>query len=252
MLNAKLLLSGVKRTSKVVAPMPLLSIQVAKDLEPICRMASTDCWNNREARERMRNTDETEERATLRVRVGKGKRIVPWRSLQRLRMLLGEECNPRSGARFNANGRQRQYHNGIPALLNERLGDDGEEEEGGGDGKPVQRWSTLVWVYDVCGDSFSLKARAGWNKLRPDYSVCAVRGEAGLLFSLCDIFLVIITLCKFGMRGLWTEHTILCQAIRFPISHWTRTVSLHQPQHRDRRIRKLNLCYYGTTFLIKW
>jgi len=58
MLNEKLLLSGVKRTSNVVAPIPLFSIHVAKDFEPICRIAWTDCRNNRETR---RNRDVTEE-----------------------------------------------------------------------------------------------------------------------------------------------------------------------------------------------
>src|SRR5579859_354956 len=104
MLNAKLLLSGVKRTSKVVAPIPLFSIHVAKDLEPICRMPSTDCRNNREAMERMRNMEETEERVTRRVRLGKEKRIAP-------RLFSGCVCcwlrnvPRRSGSRFKANER---------------------------------------------------------------------------------------------------------------------------------------------------
>jgi hypothetical protein len=43
MLKAKLLLSGVNRTSKVVAPMPLLSIHVASDFDPIALIAAADC-----------------------------------------------------------------------------------------------------------------------------------------------------------------------------------------------------------------
>jgi hypothetical protein len=74
MLNEKLLLSGVYSTSKVVAPIPLLSIHVANDLEPICRIAWTDCRNNSETRRNMDVKEEDRER--LCVRLGREKRMV--------------------------------------------------------------------------------------------------------------------------------------------------------------------------------
>lgn len=75
MLNANELLSGVKRTSNVVAPIPLLSIHVARDFEPICRIASTDCIKESDRMERIRNIEETEGRNAFCVRFGREKRI---------------------------------------------------------------------------------------------------------------------------------------------------------------------------------
>jgi hypothetical protein len=59
MLKAKLLLSGVKTTSKVVAPMPLLSMHVASEFDPICRIACAECMNARETRDRRRRREGT-------------------------------------------------------------------------------------------------------------------------------------------------------------------------------------------------
>jgi len=77
MLKAKLLLSGVKETSKVVAPIPLLSIHVAKDREPMTRKASAECSSDSEINENMRRSEESEEEdMELCVRLGRAKRIV--------------------------------------------------------------------------------------------------------------------------------------------------------------------------------
>lgn len=57
MLNAKLLLSGVKETSNVVAPIPLLSIHVARDVEPMTLVASTVFIRDREINANIRNTE---------------------------------------------------------------------------------------------------------------------------------------------------------------------------------------------------
>ena len=52
MLNAKEELSGVKRTSKVVAPMPELAMHVARDFEPICFRADA-FWEKMDKRRRV-------------------------------------------------------------------------------------------------------------------------------------------------------------------------------------------------------
>jgi len=79
MLKAKELLSGVKRTSKVVALIPLLSIHVASEFDPICRNAWAECRREKRKREKRRKeeTDDKGERETLLcVRFGKDMRIV--------------------------------------------------------------------------------------------------------------------------------------------------------------------------------
>jgi len=77
MLKAKLLLSGVKETSKVVAPIPLLSIHVAKEREPMTRSASVVCNSDSEINENMRRSEDNDEDIGLYVvRLGREKRIV--------------------------------------------------------------------------------------------------------------------------------------------------------------------------------
>jgi hypothetical protein len=77
MLKAKLLLSGVKETSNVVAPIPLLSMHVAKDREPMTLMASAECSRDSEINENMRKSEEeSDEDMELGVRLGREKRIV--------------------------------------------------------------------------------------------------------------------------------------------------------------------------------
>jgi len=79
MLKAKLLLSGVKETSNVVAPIPLLSMHVAKDREPMTLMASAECNSDSEINENMnRIEEESDEDIGLCVRLGREKRIVLW------------------------------------------------------------------------------------------------------------------------------------------------------------------------------
>ena len=79
MLKAKELLSGVNRTSKVVALMPLLSIHVASELEPICRMACTECMKERVIKERIKRNEDDREKEdreeTFCVRLGRDRRI---------------------------------------------------------------------------------------------------------------------------------------------------------------------------------
>ena len=76
MLKAKLLLSGVKRTSKVVAPIPLLSIHVARDFEPIALIASTEFSKDRAIIEHIKNIGDEDNGMKLRVRLIKEMRIV--------------------------------------------------------------------------------------------------------------------------------------------------------------------------------
>jgi hypothetical protein len=59
MLNAKELLSGVKETANVVAKIPLLSIHVAREFEPISRMAWTECDKRRVKMENIRDIVES-------------------------------------------------------------------------------------------------------------------------------------------------------------------------------------------------
>ena len=54
MLNAKDELSGVKRTSNVVALIPELSMHVARDFEPICFNAMT-FWEKNERKMKVDN-----------------------------------------------------------------------------------------------------------------------------------------------------------------------------------------------------
>ena len=61
MLNAKLLLSGVNEISNVVAPIPLSSMHVAKDREPMTLVASTECSSDSEINENVRRSEESEE-----------------------------------------------------------------------------------------------------------------------------------------------------------------------------------------------
>ena len=75
-MNAKLLLSGVKETSKVVAPIPLLSIHVASDFEPITRTASTECRSEKEINANIRSTEEKEDRMESCVRLGSEKSMI--------------------------------------------------------------------------------------------------------------------------------------------------------------------------------
>jgi hypothetical protein len=75
MLKAKVLLSGVKETSNVVAPMPLFSIHVASDLDPITLSASANLMRDREMRAMIRKTGDKEGRRTLLVRLDSGCRI---------------------------------------------------------------------------------------------------------------------------------------------------------------------------------
>jgi hypothetical protein len=89
MLKEKELLSGVKRTSNVVAPIPLLSMHVASDFEPICRIASTECMKERERMEKIRNMEETEGRNAFCVRFGREKRIAPMYEMERRGVLSG-------------------------------------------------------------------------------------------------------------------------------------------------------------------
>jgi hypothetical protein len=77
MLKAKLLLSGVNWTSKVVAPIPLLSIHVAKEREPITRRASAECSSDSEINENMKSSEDNDEDMGLCVvRLGREKCIV--------------------------------------------------------------------------------------------------------------------------------------------------------------------------------
>jgi hypothetical protein len=76
MLKARLLLSGVKETSNVVALILLFTIHVASDLDPITRIASADCMREKEMRVMIRKTEDKEERSTSRVRLGGEYRIV--------------------------------------------------------------------------------------------------------------------------------------------------------------------------------
>src|ERR1700733_13732444 len=79
MLKAKLLLSGVKETSKVGAPIPLLSIHVAKEREPITRRASAECSSDSEINKNMRSSEDNDEDMGLSVvRLGRERRIVLW------------------------------------------------------------------------------------------------------------------------------------------------------------------------------
>lgn len=76
MLNAKLLLSGVKETSKVVAKMPLLSIHVASDLDPITLTALTVFMSDKDMNVDIRNTEDKDDRIAERVRLGREKRMI--------------------------------------------------------------------------------------------------------------------------------------------------------------------------------
>ena len=58
MLNAKELLSGVKRTSNVVAPIPLLSIHVASDFDPMALIASTGCKRANRKKENIKTIED--------------------------------------------------------------------------------------------------------------------------------------------------------------------------------------------------
>jgi hypothetical protein len=71
-LNEKLLLSGVNRISNVVAEIPLLSIQVAREFEPIESIAVTHRTKDKRER-RMNNEGDC---GTF-VRFGREKRIAP-------------------------------------------------------------------------------------------------------------------------------------------------------------------------------
>jgi hypothetical protein len=79
-LKARLLLSGVKRISNVVADMPLLSIHVASEFEPIERIAAAE-WTRETTRATRNKTDE----AALPVRLlgREKKRIAPGDALGR-------------------------------------------------------------------------------------------------------------------------------------------------------------------------
>jgi hypothetical protein len=61
-LNAKLLLSGVKETSKVEAPIPLFSMHVARDLEPITLIASAVFVRSRDMNANIRNAEDNDDR----------------------------------------------------------------------------------------------------------------------------------------------------------------------------------------------
>jgi hypothetical protein len=76
MLKAKVLLSGVKRISNVVADIPLLSIHVARAFDPIDLSAATD-WKRERTMERRKKTESEEDRGTSIVRLGREKRIAP-------------------------------------------------------------------------------------------------------------------------------------------------------------------------------
>ena len=78
MLNAKVSLSGVNKTSNVLAPIPLLSIHVASDFEPIALIARAGCIRVMAMIENIRNMDDNDGDKTLLlcVRVSRGKRIV--------------------------------------------------------------------------------------------------------------------------------------------------------------------------------
>jgi hypothetical protein len=73
-LNAKLLLSGVKTTSNVVADIPLLSIHWAREFEPIDRIAVAE-RNRKNIRERRKKDEGVG--GTVLVRCGREKRIAP-------------------------------------------------------------------------------------------------------------------------------------------------------------------------------
>ena len=68
-LNAKLLLSGVKETSKVVAPIPLFSMHVARDLDPITLIASAEFVRSKEINANIRNTEDKDNRMLSCVRL---------------------------------------------------------------------------------------------------------------------------------------------------------------------------------------
>jgi len=61
-LKAKELLSGVNETANVVAKIPLLSIHVARDFEPISRTAWTECERRRVRRENISDIEGSCER----------------------------------------------------------------------------------------------------------------------------------------------------------------------------------------------
>lgn len=65
MLNAKVSLSGVNKTSNVLAPIPLLSIHVASDFEPIALIARTGCIRVKVIIENIRNIDDNDDDKTL-------------------------------------------------------------------------------------------------------------------------------------------------------------------------------------------
>jgi hypothetical protein len=68
-LNAKLLLSGVKETSNVVALIPLLSIHVAREFEPITLIASAECRSKKKITVNIMSVEEKKDRMPLCVRL---------------------------------------------------------------------------------------------------------------------------------------------------------------------------------------
>jgi hypothetical protein len=60
-LKAKLLLSGVKETSNVEAPIPLLSMHVANEFDPITRTALAESMSDRTTRVNIKKTEAKED-----------------------------------------------------------------------------------------------------------------------------------------------------------------------------------------------
>ena len=77
MSKARLLLSGVKRMSNVVAAIPLFSIHIARDFEPIALMASAEFSSDKPIIKIIEIIDDDEDGMKLCVRLGRKKRIVP-------------------------------------------------------------------------------------------------------------------------------------------------------------------------------
>jgi hypothetical protein len=75
MLKAKLLLSGVKETSNVLAPIPLFSIHVARDCDPMTLMATVECISDSRTNVNARR-EEKESPEPFGVRFGCENRIV--------------------------------------------------------------------------------------------------------------------------------------------------------------------------------
>jgi hypothetical protein len=147
MLKANELLSGVKETANVVAKIPLFSIHVASDFDPISRTASTECEKRRVATERIMDIDERENRMT----------VCCCGRTQRTSVNGGRNTDPREAKGGSEGDAKRE-----DVLWDRREGGVRRRSEGGRE----RRTSRSGWMTGIDNARYRAERERGWREER--------------------------------------------------------------------------------------